>query len=163
MRLLHAIVCSDLIVDRETGSTTYIRTFEHGTVRQLPAQVPPFFVGSLWELDPKSKEPFSVGLRLKAPSGEITPLGSKKVKPTGATLHKVNFVIPGLQVKEEGRHAVQVLLRTEKKQGMVMDLPLFVFVQKPKETTKTEAKKADAKAGKKDDKKADKKADSKKK
>lgn len=130
MKLLHAIVCSDIIVDRETGATSYIRSFEHGTVRKLPAQVPPFYVGTLWELDPKSKTPFTVGLRIKSPNGEITPLGSNQVKPTGATLHKVNFAMPGLSVKEEGRHVLQVLLRTDKKQGVAMELPLFVLMHK---------------------------------
>lgn len=146
MRLLHSILCTDIIVDRESGSTSYIRAFEHGVVRRLPAQVPPFYVGTLWELDPKNKEPFSVGLRMVAPSGETTPLGSNRVKPTGALLHKVNFAMPGLQVKEEGRHAMQVLLRAGDKPKVAMELPLFVFLRQAAEgdapATKAPPKKA---------------------
>ncbi len=51
-------------------------------------------------------------------------------------MHRVNFALPGLGVKEEGRHSVQVLLRTKEKNSLVKDLPLHVFLQPARQAGK---------------------------
>ncbi|MGE4553084.1 MAG: hypothetical protein AB7D57_08230 [Desulfovibrionaceae bacterium] len=140
-KLLYALLASDVIIDRETGASSFIRCFEHGAVRQLPAQVPPFYVASLWELDPQRAEPFTVALQLRTPSGEKTLLGSNEVQPTGALLHKVNFRLPGLHVKEPGRHAIVVALKDGDRQVKAAELPVYVVLAPA--NGKAEAAKAD--------------------
>ena len=127
-KLLYSLICSDVIVDRESGSASYIKVFEHGTVPQLPANVPPFFVATLWELDPQEQQkPFTVSLSLADPEGNESPLGENGVQPTGAALHKLNFQLPGIQVRAEGRHEVRVTLVQGKKSETVARMPLHVF------------------------------------
>ncbi|MGE4554353.1 MAG: hypothetical protein AB7D57_14675 [Desulfovibrionaceae bacterium] len=129
MKLLYAILCNDIIVDRESGAASFIKTFEHGVVRQLPAQVPPFFLGTLWELDPASRQEFTISMSVTSPSGKTLPLGTNQVKPTGAALHKINFHLPGLKVEEEGRHVVSVGLLVGGKESVQAELPLFVLLR----------------------------------
>ena len=130
MKLLYAILCNDVIVDRESGAASFIKAFEHGTVRQLPAQVPPFFLGTLWELDPASKDEFAISMEVGSPSGKKQSLGSNQVKPTGAALHKINFQLPGLKVEEEGRHTITVSLTAKGRKPQAMaELPLYVILR----------------------------------
>ncbi len=131
-KLLYSLTCSDVIVDRESGSASYIKVFEHGTVLKLPATVPPFFVATLWELDEDNQEPFYASLALVAPNGKKDVLGKNKVTPTGQALHKLNFHLPGLKVEVEGRHEITVTMMQGDKSTEVAQMPLYVFA-KPEE------------------------------
>ncbi|MBU1248783.1 MAG: hypothetical protein KKB70_08795 [Proteobacteria bacterium] len=133
-KLLYSLICTDIIVDRESGSASYIKVFEHGTVPKLPAAVPPFFVATLWELEPRSQETFTVGLTLVTPDGKKEVLGKNDVAPTGASLHKLNFHLPGLKVQTEGRHRVVISVMQGDKRTVAAQMPLHVFLQQPKET-----------------------------
>jgi len=42
-------------------------------------------------------------------------------------LHKMNFQLPGLQVKEEGRHELTVGLKSGEDWEIKARLPLYVF------------------------------------
>ncbi|SKA85573.1 hypothetical protein SAMN02745704_01894 [Paucidesulfovibrio gracilis DSM 16080] len=126
--LVYALLCRDVIVDRESGSASFIRAFEHGTVPSLPATVPSCFIVTLWETGPNSSG-FTIGLSLVAPDGTETDLGSNQVQPTGATLHKVNFQLPGLNVSQEGRHTINLSVTQDGEQRLVKGLPLYVLPQ----------------------------------
>lgn len=128
-KLLYGLICSDVIVDSDTGSASYIKVFEHGTVPKLPAQVPPFFVATLWELEDSTRDPFTVGLTLIAPDGTKEVLGKNEVQGTGAALHKLNFRLPGLQVKAEGRHDILIVVMQGEKKSVAARLPLHIFQQ----------------------------------
>ncbi|MGE4470130.1 MAG: hypothetical protein AB7D47_08355 [Desulfovibrio sp.] len=128
-QLVYALLCSDVIVDRESGAASFIRAFEHGTVPSLPATVPPCYIATLWETDPAMKEPFTIGLSLTGPDQENHVLGSNLVQPTGAALHKVNFQLPGLNVQHEGRHTINLSIQQGEEQQTVKQLPLYVLLQ----------------------------------
>ncbi|MGE4503822.1 MAG: hypothetical protein AB7D51_00615 [Desulfovibrionaceae bacterium] len=128
-RLIYSLICSDVIVDRDTGSASYIKVFEHGTVPRLPANVPPFFVATLWELEPGDAAPFTVGLSLAGPDGSEEQIGRNAVAPTGAALHKLNFQLPGLKVQAEGRHELVITLQHGNQAETAARLPLHVFLQ----------------------------------
>lgn len=130
--LLYAIICNDIIVDRETGSTSFIRSIEHAVVPQVPVQLPPLYVGSMWEMDPN--EDFSVALQLVHPDGTIETLGVQEVKAPETMLHKLNFHLPGLAIKAEGRHTVSIALKRESEWDTVTELPFFIFLS-PQQTT----------------------------
>lgn len=133
-KLVYALLCSDVIIDRETGSASFIRAFEHGTVPSLPASVPPCCIATLWESDKPLDRPFGIGLSLVDPDGEAHALGTNVVQPTGATLHKVNFRLPGLRVNREGRHRIALAVEREDERALAGELPLYVFVQPREET-----------------------------
>jgi len=39
--LIYSLICSDLIIDKDTNSTSFIRTIEHAVVPEFPSTLPP--------------------------------------------------------------------------------------------------------------------------
>jgi hypothetical protein len=131
-RLVYALLCTDVLVERDSNSTSFIRTIDQGTVRVLPAVMPPLFLCTLWELDPEQDKDFSVALVKVAPSGAKEAIGKQVVRNTGARLHKVNFHIPGLNVSEAGRHGIRLAFRPEKNKTEQFELPLYIHLEPAK-------------------------------
>ena len=130
--LIYSLICSDLIVDKDTNSTSFIRTIEHAVVPELPAVLPPVFFVSLWDINGQG-DPFTVSLDLTPPEGESTLLGIQEIAPSPTMLHKMNFQLPGLQVQQEGRHTLGVSLKRDEEWQRLAELPLFVFKSEPAE------------------------------
>ncbi|ADU61236.1 MAG: hypothetical protein KUA35_01195 [Pseudodesulfovibrio sp.] len=126
-KLVYALVCADLIIDRDSSSTSFIRTVEHAVVPSLPAVLPPVFFASLWDLEGNENRPFTVSLRLTPPQGKGTILGVQELTPGATMLHKMNFQLPGLKVAAEGRHTISAAIKTEDGWKTLARLPLFVF------------------------------------
>lgn len=129
--LIYALICSDLIIDKDSSSTSFIRTIEHAVVPELPATLPPIYFASLWDLEPSGDTPFTVSLSLTPPQGETVTLGLQEIAPSGTMLHKMNFQIPGLKVEAEGRHELSVALKNGDDWETKAKLPLFVFKNVP--------------------------------
>ncbi|WP_419786489.1 hypothetical protein [Pseudodesulfovibrio sp.] len=125
-KLVYGLLTADLIVDRDSGSTSYIRTVEHAVVPEFPTVLPPIFFASLWDLEGKS-EPFMVSLSLVGPGGVSKVLGEQEVTPGETLLHKMNFQLPGLKVEGEGRHAITAAVKQGNEWVTVAELPLYVF------------------------------------
>eukprot|EP00828_Plagiopyla_frontata_P014570 TRINITY_DN19077_c0_g1_i1.p3 TRINITY_DN19077_c0_g1~~TRINITY_DN19077_c0_g1_i1.p3 ORF type:complete len:134 (-),score=60.59 TRINITY_DN19077_c0_g1_i1:88-489(-) len=126
-KIIYGLMSTDLIVDRESNSTSFIRTVEHAVVREFPSVLPPIYFGSLWDLEGDGDEPFTVSLSLTPPEGEPITLGVQEVPPAKTMLHKMNFQLPGLQVQGEGRHVVSAAIKNGETWTTVVELPLFVF------------------------------------
>jgi hypothetical protein len=125
--LIYALICSDLIIDKESSSTSFIRTIEHAVVPELPATLPSIYFASLWDLESAGDAPFSVSLILVRPNGEDVTLGVQEIKPGGTMLHKMNFQLPGLRVEQEGKHVLAVAMKTDGDWETKARLPLYVF------------------------------------
>ncbi|EGB15355.1 hypothetical protein DND132_2150 [Pseudodesulfovibrio mercurii] len=125
--LIYALICSDLIIDKDSSSTSFIRTIEHAVVPEFPATLPSIFFASMWDLEGAGDEPFTISLRLVPPQGEPVTLGVQEIAPTGTMLHKMNFQLPGLRVEGEGRHTLEVAVRTDGDWDVQARLPLYVF------------------------------------
>jgi hypothetical protein len=123
-------MCADLIIDKDSNSTSFIRTIEHAVVPKLPAVLPPVFFASLWDLENNKLESFTVSLNLSSPSGENLILGVQEVTPGSTMLHKMNFQLPGLKVEAEGKHTVSVSIKKGEEWEPLAELPLFVFMNK---------------------------------
>ena len=52
-KLIYALICSDLIIDKDTNSTSFIRTIEHAVVPEFPATLPSVYFASLLNLEEK--------------------------------------------------------------------------------------------------------------
>lgn len=126
--LIYALICSDLIIDKDSNSTSFIRTIEHAVVPELPATLPPVYFASLWDLGDEGDKPFTLSLGLSGPDGKSTTLGMQEIEPTGTMLHKMNFQLPGLQVEQEGKHTLSVALKEGDDWVIKASLPLFVFL-----------------------------------
>jgi hypothetical protein len=129
-RLVYAVLANDMIVDRESGSTSFIRTLEHVLTPALPARLAGVCLGTLWELD--GAGPFSVEVRLHTPSGKKTALGKQEVLPAEARMHRLNFRLGGLALEEEGRHAVVLALIQDGKALKAAEMPLYVLKVQPR-------------------------------
>ena len=81
--LIYALICADLIIDKDSSSTSFIRTIEHAVVPEFPATLPPIYFASLWDLENAGKDPFTVSLNLMPPGGEMITLGLQEVTPSG--------------------------------------------------------------------------------
>lgn len=125
--LIYSLICSDLLIDKDSSSTSFIRTIEHAVVPEFPATLPPIFFASMWDLDGAENEPFTISLSLIPPQGEPITLGMQEVAPTGTMLHKLNFQLPGIRVEGEGRHILAVALKTDGGWDTRARLPLYVF------------------------------------
>ncbi|MDC0335318.1 hypothetical protein OAN24_00265 [Pseudodesulfovibrio sp.] len=125
-KLVYSLMCADLIIDKDSSSTSFIRTIEHAVVPELPAVLPPVFFASLWDLEGDG-DPFTVSLTLTPPQGEPITLGIQEITPGATMLHKMNFQLPGLKVETEGKHNVSVALKSEDGWTPMAEIPLFVF------------------------------------
>jgi len=125
-KLVYALMSSDLIIDKESNSTSFIRTIEHAVVPELPAMLPPVFFASLWDIN-GDDTPFTVSLSLTPPEGNPMLLGIQEIKPAATMLHKMNFQLPGLEVKDEGKHQLSVAIKMDENWETLAELPLFVF------------------------------------
>lgn len=131
-KLLYALLSTDLIIDKDSSSTSFIRTVEHAVVPELPTVLPPIYFGSLWDLEGNEGKPFTVSLTLVPPAGDPLVLGSQEIKPGTTMLHKMNFQLPGLKVNTEGKHLLAVGLKDGDDWITQSELPLFVFKGKKK-------------------------------
>jgi len=126
-KLIYALMCADLLIDKESSSTSFIRTIEHAVIPQLPAVLPPVYFASLWDLDGNDGQPFTVSLTLTPPEGEDSLLGIQEITPGTTMLHKMNFQLPGLKVEGEGKHVVSVAMKVNEEWQTLAELPIFVF------------------------------------
>lgn len=126
-RLIYALMCADLIIDKDSSSTSFIRTIEHAVVPELPAVLPPVYFASLWDLDGNQGKPFTVSLTLTPPTGDDALLGIQEITPGETMLHKMNFQLPGLKVETEGKHMVSVAVKNGDAWETMAELPIFVF------------------------------------
>lgn len=125
-KLIYSLLTSDLLIDKDSNSSSFIRTVEHAVVPELPTMLPPVYFASLWDLN-GDDTPFTVSLNLTPPEGEPTLLGIQEITPAPTMLHKMNFQLPGLQVKQEGKHQISVAIKNGDKWDTLAELPLFVF------------------------------------
>lgn len=126
-KLVYSLLCADLIIDKDSSSTSFIRTIEHAVVPEFPAALPPIYFASLWDIDGEEGKPFTVSLSLIPPSGEPLTLGAQEISPGTTMLHKMNFQIPGLKVEVEGRHTFAVAIKNGDNWETMSELPFFVF------------------------------------
>lgn len=127
-KLIYALMCADLIIDKDSSSTSFIRTIEHAVVKELPAVLPPVYFASLWNLEDNGEQPFSVALNLTPPEGESVTLGVQDITPGPTMLHKMNFQLPGLKVEAEGKHTLSVAIKKGEAWDTLSELPLYVFL-----------------------------------
>lgn len=126
--LIYALMCADLIIDKDSSSTSFIRTIEHAVVKEFPAGLPPVFFASLWNLENSKETPFTVALNLTPPGGKAMTLGVQEITPGATMLHKMNFQLPGLRVEAEGKHTISVSLKDGDNWLTMAELPLYVFL-----------------------------------
>lgn len=113
IRLVWAVLCREILTDRETNSVSYLFSIEEGAAAVLPARIAPVSLGTLWETGASGPEPFTARISLGAPSGrEIGLLQTGQLSFTNPR-HRLHFQLQGLPMAEFGRHEVRLEYRHE--------------------------------------------------
>ncbi len=126
-QFVRGIVCQRVITDQATNSVSYIDAIEELQFSSLPAVLPPFIVGTLWERGEEEEE-LEIRLRFVRPDGkhshEFTPPKTALIRQR----HRVNLTVGGLPVAVEGRHTIVIHQRVGGRWRKVASYPLYVDV-----------------------------------
>ena len=119
------VICQYMITSNQ-NLVSYINCLEEITVPKLPVSIPPVTLGSLWEKSGAEAVIFKVRGWVELPSGtkkynfETADIKFDKKK------HRVNFVIEGLQLEEEGVYNFAIECFDGGKWNFVKRIPLYV-------------------------------------
>lgn len=104
VKLIWALLCERLITDSETNSVTYVDAVESVTAKQLPANLRPLSLCTLWKGESQEDE-LVVGLHIVSPTGkEILSYQTPPSMFKDVTRNRVNFDLGGLPIEEVGEH-----------------------------------------------------------
>lgn len=126
MKLHWAILCQRVLTDRDSNTVSYIEAVEQLTLPALPIRFPAFFVGTLWERE-ESTETLVARVRILDPDGKtILKVESKEHHFGEAARHRLNFLVGGGTIAEEGTYTVRVDQRSGDRWRRVKDLEVIV-------------------------------------
>ncbi|TVQ97955.1 MAG: hypothetical protein EA399_12100 [Desulfovibrionales bacterium] len=108
IRLVWAVLCRDILTDRETNSVSYIHAIEEGAATQLPTRIGPVSLGTLWEMDTQGPEPCIARAVLSVPSGQEIGLLQTGVLTFTNPRHRLHFRLQGLPMTAFGRHEIRL-------------------------------------------------------
>jgi len=108
MKLLYSILCSDILTDRETGSTTYIRTIDQISTPGIPILIPSLSIGTCWKFEKGDEKEYDVKIEIANPSEERKPqfpifkLKAEKDK----LFHRINIRLSPFQIEKTGNYII---------------------------------------------------------
>ena len=128
-RLSYALLCTDVIVDKDSNAVSYIRVAEVIHFARLPGRVPPLVVALAFERAPGDDAGFGLRLSLVAPDGKVSPMVGFSVPAAPGPNQRLSLRLAGMAVEGVGRHAVLV----ERAEGgghvPLAELPLHVVLR----------------------------------
>lgn len=109
-----AVICQQIITDRETNAVSYINALEAIALGRFPTQLPPLYVATLWQ---KTAENDKVEMRIKvyAPDGSTVHTEDGPIAKFGKEFrrYRVNMLVVGASAPKPGVYQYAV----EQKQG----------------------------------------------
>ena len=109
MKLLWCVLCSRIITDSATNSTSYIDCLEEIQAIKLPANIPNCSIGSLWEKSQSdSEEGLKVRVFVEHPSGKSEQLIETDNLKLSKERHRLNFTLDGFLINEEGKYSFKL-------------------------------------------------------
>lgn len=108
-RLIHAVLCQQVLTDTETSAVSYINVLEDVVVASaaLPVRLPPIGLGCSWMADADGPDTINVRVRACFPDGEsgiyeVDPI------PMDARRQRHNLTLLGVVARSEGDVVFQV-------------------------------------------------------
>lgn len=130
-RLTYALLCTDVIVDKDTNAVSYIRVAEVIHFARLPGRVPPLVVALAFERVPGEDAGFGLRLSLVSPDGGVAPMVGFSVPAAPGPNQRLSLKLAGMAVERVGRHAVLVERTQEGGYVPLAELPLHVVLREP--------------------------------
>ena len=131
IRNVWSVLCRDILTDQESNSVTYVRCIEEGAAYNLPVQIGPVFLGTLWEkIDP---EPESIQFRvlLIAPSQKSQAVLQTRPIVLDRPRHRLHFRLNALHLTEFGMYALLVEFSQDEKWLTAARLPVVIHHLEP--------------------------------
>lgn len=126
IRNVWSVLCKDILIDQETNSVSYIRCLEEACASELPVQLGPAFVATLWEKENDEVDEIAFRIVLLSPSKDKQIILSTKPVRLDKPKHRLHFRIGSLELNEFGRHVISLEWKKEKYWTKVSQLPLII-------------------------------------
>ncbi len=125
-RLIWAVLCQRILVDRETNSVSYIETIEGLDATQLPLSAPPMTLGTLWKRQSED-DVLRMRVRIEAPGDKKALSHELPEYPFGPNPRiRVNVYLGGVLIREPGEHHIIVEQRVGQEWREEVRIPLDV-------------------------------------
>ncbi len=138
IKLLHSLICTDLLVDQVTKRSSYINIITDGRTTSLPTNMPSMYVATNWYAEGRSIGAFQVKITFVSPSGEKKELLNDEIKDQDSKhrRYQLNLLINSLPVNEEGMHYffIEHKAKTATKWKTDNKIPLYIEKVKTEET-----------------------------
>ncbi|MCK4883222.1 MAG: hypothetical protein KAS92_09375 [Candidatus Omnitrophica bacterium] len=99
------LLCQHIITSKEKNLVNYINVIERITIGgKLPIRVAPLAMGTVWQKEVNNDEEidFKIRVYVDSPSKKKNRIIETKVIKMKGLTHKVNFLMDGFEVTEEG-------------------------------------------------------------
>ena len=134
IKLLHSLICTDLLVDQVTKRSSYINIITDGRTQSLPTNMPSMYVATSWYAEGKSLGSFQIRITFISPSGEKKELLNDEIKDQDGKhrRYQLNLLINSLPVDEEGMHYFFIEHKTKTAANWKTDNKIPLFIEKIK-------------------------------
>jgi hypothetical protein len=136
IKLLHSLLCTDLLVDQVTKRFSYINIITDGRTQSLPTNMPSMYVATSWFAE-KEPGPFKIRIIFISPSGEKKELLKNEIEAQDGKhrRYQFNLRVNSLPVNEEGMHYFFIEHKTKAATNWKTDnkIPLYIEKIKPEE------------------------------
>jgi hypothetical protein len=135
IRNVWTVLCRDIITDQESNSVSYLRCIEEGAAAQLPIQIGPVFLGTLWEKMVNGPASVSFRMALISPAQKHQAILQTRPIVLDQPRHRLHFRLNALRLEEFGNHMLLLDFRQAGKWETAASLPLLIR-EVEKETTR---------------------------
>jgi hypothetical protein len=139
MRLIYTVLCTDILTDRETGSTSYIKTIDKLVVSKLPVVIPSLGISTYWDVGDRLGKKIYLRFYLYNPDGKS--ILSSVIPPFTMSndRQRFNLQIGGLKIESAGdyKFTVESKLRKNSKWEIQNDFILNVRIDSSIEHSET--------------------------
>lgn len=105
LKIHHALLCQDAIIDSQTGQISYIKVIDSLKATGLPVHIKGLKLASLWSGD--IDQQIRLVIRFTSPSQSSVPIGDFTIKFSKSN-QKIIYNINKLPILEYGTHLLEV-------------------------------------------------------
>ena len=126
IRNIWSVLCRDIITDQESNTVSYIRCIEEGAAANLPAQIGPVFLGTLWEKAGKEPETVAFRVVLVSPTQKRQAVLQSRPVVIDRARQRLQFRLNVLQLGEYGSYTLLVEFNQNEKWETAARLPILI-------------------------------------
>jgi hypothetical protein len=135
-KIVWALLCDRVIIDRDTNSVSYIDAIERLQARELPSGLPRVNVATLWARE-SDDDTLQVRFKLFSPSTAKSEVLFTTDELKLNWRQRVHLNLQGATVKEEGEYRIVVDQRSGNRWRKAAELPLMIELEKTAESERS--------------------------